>query len=130
MKPNLVHTIAAIIYAVYGIPGIIVPDVELNIYGLTLPDGGFLPARFAATGLIGLAIIAWMARDDADSAAGRGIMLGLLVFNAISTILFLLATLQGVFSAVGWTAVVVFLLLAAGYAYLYFVRARPVTSMG
>ncbi len=90
----------------------------LSIYGVTQGPGEILMARYFGVALIAIGLVFWLARDVTDAAARRAIILGLLISNIVGVIVSVQGTLTGVMSAVGWSAVGIYGLLALGLAYL------------
>ncbi len=76
---------------------------------------------FGAT-LLTFAILTWTARNAGDSAARAAIVLALFVGDAIGFVLALMAQLRGVVNQLGWSTVVIYLLLALGFAYFQFTK--------
>ncbi len=72
--------------------------------------------------LIAVGLLCWFARNVSDSAAQRAIILAFLISAVIGLIVSLMGTLSGVVNAVGWSAVLIYLVLAAGYAYFQFMK--------
>lgn len=116
-------SIKAIVCLVFGVQLLFVPSFLLGILGTTVGDGGMLMARFYGAALIGTLVLTWSARDVADSEARHPILLDLLVYDAIGFILATIAVLTGVFNALGWGIVFVYLFITAGSAYLLRKRA-------
>ena len=73
--------------------------------------------------LVGFAFLSWFARDTTDSDARRAIVLALFVSDGIGFIVALVGQLAGVVNALGWSTVVIYLLLAVGFGYIQFARS-------
>lgn len=75
---------------------------------------GLAVARIAGVALISLAIACWLARDDAESRAGKGLVAAMLVYNcgAVAVLAYAGAG-AGSKSIVLWGAVLLHLVLAA-----------------
>jgi len=67
-------------------------------------------------------LLCWLARNVSDSAAQRAMILAFLIADVIGLIVSLMGTLSGVFNAVGWSAVVIYLVLSLGFAYFQFMK--------
>jgi hypothetical protein len=65
-------------------------------------------------------VLTWSVRNAPDSEARRAILLALLVGDAVGFIVALIGQLGGVVNALGWLTVVIYLLLAIGFAYFRF----------
>ncbi|MFQ5595826.1 MAG: hypothetical protein ACE5HA_16895 [Anaerolineae bacterium] len=122
MKLSTLLVINAIVALVYGISFVLVPATVLSLYGVTQGPGETLTGQFFGVALIAIGLLTWFARDVTDSEAQRAIILALLISDVIGVIVAVLGTLSGVMNAVGWSAAVIYLLLALGYAYFQFVK--------
>ncbi len=126
MKLSNLLTFNAIVALVYGISFVLVPTTVLSLYGMTQGTSEALAGQFFGVALISIGLLTWFARNVADSEAQRAIILALLISDVIGVIVAVLGTVNGVMSAVGWSAVGIYLLLALGYAYFQFMK--PSTS--
>ena len=68
------------------------------------------------------AVVNWFARNAKGDEALRAIVLANLVADTIVFIAALLGQLSGVTNALGWSTVVIYLLLAAGFVYFQFMK--------
>lgn len=119
MKFKTIFVIHAIVPLAYGFCFELVPQLMLSIYGVTQGPGEILMARYFGVALIAIGLVFWLARDVTDAGARRAIILGLLISNIIGVIVSVQGTLSGVMSAVGWSAVGIYGLLALGLGYLF-----------
>ena len=122
MKLSSFLVLNAVIALVYGIGAVLVPGTVLTMYGMTPNPGMLLIGQFFGVALIGIGLVTWLARNVVDSAAQRAIILGLLISDVVGVIVALLGTLSGVMNAVGWSSVVIYLVLTLGYAYFQFMK--------
>ncbi|MEN8197592.1 MAG: hypothetical protein ABFS30_13925, partial [Pseudomonadota bacterium] len=103
------------------------PAAFTELYGVEAPDAaGYVDAanyiaRFFGASLIGFAIISWLARYSANSTARQAIVLGFALGDALGFLIALISMLQGVYNALGWSTVAVYLLLALGFGYFQFI---------
>jgi uncharacterized membrane protein len=112
--------IYAIVSAAFGLGFVLMPGQILPIYGVE-PDAALrLIGQFFGAVLISLALLTWLVRNLSDSDTRRAIVLALFVGETIGFILALLGQLKGVFNALGWSVVVVYLFFALGLAYFQF----------
>lgn len=122
MKFSTFMVIYAIVTAVFGLGFILAPGQILPIYGVA-PDVALrLIGQFFGAVLVSLALLTWLVRNLSDSEARRAIVLALLVGETIGFILALIGQLNGVFNALGWSVVVVYLFFALGLAYFQFFK--------
>ncbi len=122
MKLSNLLVVNAIVALVYGISFVLVPATVLSIYGVTQGPAVELMGQFFGVALIGIGLLTWFARNVTDSDTQRGISLALLISDVIGVIVSVLGTVSGVMSAVGWSAVGIYLLLALGFAYFQFMK--------
>jgi len=122
MKLSNLLVFNTIIALVYGISFVLVPTTVLSLYGMTQGTSEALAGQYFGVALIAIGLLTWFARSVTDSDAQRAIILALLISDVIGVIVAVLGTVSGVMSAVGWSAVGIYLLLALGYAYFQFMK--------
>ena len=122
MKFSNVLVVNSVIALVYGIGLVLVPSTVLSIYGVTPGPAVNLASQLIGVEMIHVGLICWLARNVSDGPAQKAIILASLIGQLIAVIVSMMGTLSGVFSAVGWSAVAIYLVLAAGYAYLQFMK--------
>ncbi len=126
MKLKTLLVFNAIVALVYGVGFVLVPATVLTLYGATVSPSANLVGQLFGVTLIGIGLICWLARNVTDPGAQRAIVLAQLIATVIGVIVAVMGTISGVMNAVGWSAVVIYLLLALGYAYFQF--AKPSAS--
>jgi NAD/NADP transhydrogenase beta subunit len=122
MKLSNLMIINAIVALVYGIAFVLVPTTVLGLYGMTQGTSEALAGQFFGVTLIAIGLLTWFARKVTDSDAQRAIILSLLISDVIGVIVAVMGTVSGVMNSFGWSAVVIYLLLALGYAYFQFFK--------
>jgi hypothetical protein len=117
----------AVIGFVFGLGYLLVPGPIMQFFGTSTNASGELAARFFGGSTLGLALIAWQARDRGGDVAQEIIIPAFTVVFVLGLVLSLLGTITGLFSSVGWLVVLSFLGLAASFAYFQFGRpaSRP-----
>jgi hypothetical protein len=120
MKLSLFLSVKAIISIVCGLALLLIPGAFMGLAGVTLDPGGTVMARLAGALLIGIAIMCWTARNADPSVGREAFVLGLFVADALGFVVILLAQLAGLMTALGWVAVLLWLVLAAGLGYFRF----------
>jgi hypothetical protein len=83
MKLNTFMTIAAIVAFVFGLGFILVPVTVMNMYGVTLDESGQFLGRYLGSSFIGIACLAWMARNAAASETRRAVLMALFVTSVL-----------------------------------------------
>jgi len=120
MKVAVFLAIAAAIAIIYGIAFVLVPDFVAVTYGITPNAAVTLMARYFGLTLLGMGLIMWLIRETADGKALRGLLTGLSVQGAIGLIVSIWGTTSGVMNGMGWSAVLIYAVLLAGYLYYLF----------
>jgi hypothetical protein len=111
----------AIVVLLFGLGFILAPGFLASIYGMKLDPAGTLMARLFGTAFILESIVLWFARNGAISEKPvRGVVIAVVVSNAIGVIVTLLATLAGVWNALGWLSVGLYLVFGLAFAYYLF----------
>jgi hypothetical protein len=67
-------------------------------------------------------MLTWLARNITDSETQRALILALLISDVVGLIVSVQGTVAGVMSAVGWSAVGIYLFFSLGYAYFQFIK--------
>ena len=125
MRLNYWMGAKAVVVAVFGIGFVLLTPILLALYGLEANPGTQLMAQLFGAAFIFEGIVLWLSRNvDLDDVAGRAIVTGVVVSNAIGFIVCLLASLSGVWNALGWLPVLLYLVFGLAFAYFLFMK-RP-----
>ena len=124
MKLSRLLVLNAVVALVFGIAFLLFPGTVVALYGATPGPQINVVAQFFGAELVHIGLFAWLARGVADGLAQRAIVLAFLVGDVIGLVVSLIGTVSGVLNVVGWTAVVVYAVLAFGYANLQFMKPR------
>jgi hypothetical protein len=127
MKLAVFLAIAAALAVIYGIAFVLVPDFVLVTYGITANAALDLMARYFGLTLLGQGVAVWLVKDAIEGKVLRGFLSGFALQSAIGLIVSIWATLGGVMNGMGWSAVVIYAFLLAGYLY-YLFADRTVAS--
>ncbi len=122
MKLSVLMTINAVVAAAFGLALVLAPGQMLALYGADVNPQLTGLAQLYGAALLSFAVLTWSARYAADSGARRAIVLALFVGDSIGFVLSLMSQLAGTYNALGWSTVVIYLLLAAGFGYFQFMR--------
>jgi hypothetical protein len=126
VKLSTLFIVNAVVAILFGLAFLLAPASMTEIYGLEADvgsdyvQGAEFVARFAGAAFIAFGVLTWQARYSADSTARRAIVLAFLVGYVLGFIVALIAQLQGVYNALGWSTVVIYLLFALGFGYFQF----------
>ncbi len=115
----------AVVAGLFGLSFLIIPADTLGLYGVIMvPKGGILVARLFGANMIGVAVLSWLARPLGASEALSAIVLSLVVIDGLGFIASLLAQLGGGINNLGWSTVILYLLLFLGFAYFRFIKPK------
>lgn len=117
MKLKTLFILNAAIAVGYALAFFVATKPLLAVYGITPSVEGVFMARWFGVGLLAIGLVTWLARDAAESAAGRAIVRALAVTYGVGLVLALAGTFFGPFNALGWIAVGFNVLLGTGFAY-------------
>jgi hypothetical protein len=126
-------TVAAVIAFVFGLSFLLIPGSLLAMYGVALDPVGTVVGRLFGALLIGFGTLNWLTRDATNAETARPVLLANLVADALGAILTFWYQINGQIgiNALGWSTVVIYLLLALGLAYfLLMPQARPMAGAG
>jgi len=130
MKFHTMMTIKAVVCLVLGVPIVLVPTFMYSIFGVSLDSGGAFAAREYGAAMIGILLITWFGRYVSESPVRWAIALGLCVYDALGFVVSLVAVLTGVLNALGWSIVLLYLLLAIGFGYFLVKSPQPAVHAG
>jgi hypothetical protein len=113
---------AAVVAFVFALGFIIMPAQLTSIYNVTLNDAGILIAQLFGAALLGYGLLNWFGRDFRNDQARQTLMTANFAADTVGFIFALLGQLGGVsgVNSLGWSTVVIYLILAAGFGYLRF----------
>lgn len=124
MKLGTLLVIDGVVGVVFGIAFVLVPAQVLSAYGTTLDAAGLFMTRLFGAALIQIGGLALLARNVADASAQRAIVLAYFIALVIGFVVALQGQLAGIANALGWSTVVIYLLLALGFGYFQFAKPR------
>ena len=101
-------TLTAIIEAATGLALIAVPGIVVRLLLGAEISGASIPlGRVAGAALLALGVACWLARDDTQSHATRGLVVAMLIYNIVATaVLAFAGTGLGLHGVALWPAVV------------------------
>jgi hypothetical protein len=120
MDLRTVFSINVPISALFGLTSLLVPNWLLSLYGVDLTAAGAAMTQLAGAAFLGFGILAFVARSSPSEDFLMTLALALFVQDSIAAIVSIYAQVSGVFNALGWSTVAVYLLLAVAYGYFRF----------
>jgi hypothetical protein len=124
MKLSALMIVNAIVAAVFGVGFVLAPGPVMSLYSSEAGATLDLMCQLFGAALIGFAALSWVARNAPDSEARRAIVLAFFVADLVGCVVALIAQFRGVVNALGWSTVVIYLLLAVGFGYFTFVATQ------
>ena len=122
MKLSNLFLLNAIIATFYGLSLALAPGWLLSLYGLEGAPGERYLAQLFGAALLAFAVISWSFRSMPASDARRAVVLAFFVGDVVGLIFGLLGQTADVLNSLGWVIVLLYLVLAAGFGYFYFVK--------
>ena len=124
MKLKTFMSIAAVAAFLFGLSFLFMPVQTLAIYGVALDVSGHYIARYLGSAFLGIATITWFARNTKqNNEAMQANLLGAFVLTFTGFIASVFDALYGVGNNLTWSTVIIYFLLAAGFAYFRFGKA-------
>jgi len=117
-----ITTVASIVAFAFGLGFVFMPAQLTAFYNVTLNEGGIFIGQLFGAALIGFGVLNWFGRNFTNDQAQQGLANANMVGDAIGFLFSLIAQLSGSAgaNALGWSTVLIYLLLALGFAYLRF----------
>ncbi len=124
MKLKHFFIINAIIALVYALGELLFPKILFSLYFVTdTPTAEvLLTARYFGWGLLAVGLICAFVANVPSSEAKQGIVKALFIANIVGLIVSLNGIFSGTFTALGWSPVVIYVWLVAGYGYFWFLK--------
>jgi hypothetical protein len=131
MKLSALMVTKSVICLVFGFIFVLAPGALLAIYGVKNEDSSLLfMTRLYGAVFVLLGVLLWFAKNDPGSEALRAIVLAVLIGDGIGFLVALFGQLGEVLNGLGWSVVVVYLLLTLGFGYFYLQFVRPSPRAG
>jgi len=122
LQPLLVFT--AIVSLLYGLGLLLVPDQLFSFYDVSQDPASTLMGRFFGVALLGLGLIAWLARGIDEAATRRAVVPSFLISALAGVIVSGHAVYAGLMNSYGWSVVIIYVLLVVGFAYFQFTKPK------
>jgi len=113
----------SVVAIIFGVLFVIIPGETLSWYGVEAGMQINLMSQLFGAALIGIGLVTWNAKNSDDSIARKAIIFSLFIADLIGFIVSLIAQLNNVVNALGWTTVIIYILLAIGFGYCHFSKS-------
>ena len=124
-----VMVVSGALALVFGIGFLVIPGPLASLYGLELTQSGTFVARLLGVELAGFGILAWLVRNLIEFHIQRLVLLAFFITDGAGFVVSLLAQLAGILNALGWSIVLIYLLLSLAFGYLYIAGTnRPIAG--
>jgi hypothetical protein len=122
MKLRHLFTINIFIAAFFGLACAFFPAWSLRLYGLDPTAAAIWTTRLVGGSILGFATLMYFGRTSADPETRRAIALALLIQDLVGLLASLEIQLRGSINTLGWSNLVLYGLLALGYAWFRFIK--------
>ena len=124
MKLKHLFIINAIISLGYAFGELLITETMFSLYfGTETPTAeALLVARYFGWGLLAVGLICAFVANAPPSEVKQAIVKALFIADVVGLIVSLMGIFDGTFNALGWSAVVIYVFLAAGYGYFWFIK--------
>jgi hypothetical protein len=130
MKLKTLMVVNALVAAAFGIGFVVMPGQVMSFYGPEVTAPLEYVAQLFGGALVAFAVLTWTAQNAPDSVARRAILLAMFIGDCIGCVVALIGQLGGVMNALGWSTVVIYLLLAIGFGYFCFAQTKATGEVG
>lgn len=124
MQITTLLVITAIVSVLFGIAFVLFPTPFMSQYGPAPSAEMVYVGQLFGAALIMFAVLAWTARKAPDSPARKAIVLAFFLGNLLGFIVALIGQVRGAVNAVGWSTVVIYLVLTVWFAVAQFTKPR------
>jgi len=124
MKLKVLFIITAVCAIVFGVAFVIIPTELYSLYAVESTEGLNYMGQLFGAALIGIGLIAWLARNAADSEARKAIVLSFFIADGIGFVIALIGQLNEILGSLGWLTVALYLILTIGFGYFQFSKPR------
>ena len=125
MKLSVLFIITAIVAIVFGVVFVIIPGPVYSLYGIESNMMLNYMGQLFGAALIAVGLIAWLSRNATDSDARKAIIFSFFIADTIGFVIALIGQLNQVVNALGWLTVIIYFLLALGFAIFQFSKEKP-----
>jgi len=122
MKVQHLFTVNLFVAVFFGLSCSVFAGWVLQIYGLVPNDAAIWTTRLVGGSILGFASLMWFGRKTASVESRRAISLALLIQDMVGFVASFEIQLSGNMNTLGWSNLILYGLLALGYAYFLYIR--------
>ncbi len=119
MKFSTLMSIKAVICLFFGFGEVLIPTTLMSLYGAALDPGGAFMAQLFGAAFILLGLLLWLMRNTTEASTVKAFSMSLFLGDAVGFVVSLIAVLNGVVNALGWTTVALYLFIGLGFGYFW-----------
>lgn len=124
MNYRIVFLLHALIAFILGAAFLVVPAMTIDKFGVDSYTSTKMMAQFFGAAMLSLGLLLWFAKDTANEAVQRGMGIALFVGALAGLLVTVLGAAAGTLRTNGWMAVLLYVILALGYAFLVFFKPK------
>jgi len=128
MNYRIMFLINALIAVLLGLAFLVMPSRVLGQFGVDEYAATKLISQFFGTAMLGLGLLLWFAKDVTEENLQKGMGIALLVGAAAGLVITVMGKTSGILRSNWWIALVLYALLGVAYAYLVFVKPKPLAQ--
>jgi hypothetical protein len=114
---NTLFLVYLIVEAIFGIGFLFIPGLVMDPMGVTLDETSTTLARMFGSLLISIPVLVYLARKSSRIEFKRGVLYCGFVYLLASTVILLIAQIQGLMNAMGWSIVILHLVFMLWFGY-------------
>ncbi len=119
MKFSTLMSIKAVICLFFGVGMVLIPTTLMSLYGAILDPGGAFMAQLFGQAFFLLGLLLWLMRNTTEASTVKAFSISLFLGDAVGFVVSLMAVLNGVVNALGWTTVALYLVIGLGFGYFW-----------
>jgi hypothetical protein len=122
MKISSFLTINSVIVFLFGLGLVIVPETLMSLYGVELTGIGKAISQLLGAAFLGFGVLRFLARTSEDKGFLKAVVVSGFIEDSLGFVVLLVAQLDGLTNASGWSNVILYSLFALGFGVFHFQR--------
>ena len=107
-----------------GLAFLIVPTLAIGQFGVDSYTSTRMMAQFFGTAMLALGLLLWFVKDVNSEVTQKRMGIALLVGSVAGLLVTVLGTLAGTMRTNGWMAILLYVILGLGYAFMVFSKPK------